>query len=170
VKAFALARPSNWRLRIVGPDEVGYHSELKRLVRAEGVADCVSIEGPVFGPEKSHLLAQSDLLVLPSHSENFGAVVAEALAHGTPAIASTGTPWSALETEGCGWWAKPDSISLAGAIRAAANLPPEKLRAMGALGRAYVQSELTWDICARKMAAVYRSRLDGALTPVGQVG
>lgn len=126
VKAFALARLSNWRLRIVGPDEVGYHDKLKQLARVEGVADRVSIEGPMFGAEKSRLLAQSDLLVLPSHSENFGSVVAEALAHGTPAIASVGTPWSALKCQGCGWWSEPDPISLAEAIRAAANLPPDR--------------------------------------------
>jgi glycosyltransferase involved in cell wall biosynthesis len=159
IKAFALANISGWHLRIVGPDEVGYQEYLRTLARTEGVGDSVSIEGPVFGPEKSHLLTQSDLLVLPSHSENFGAVVAEALAHGTPVIASTGTPWSVLESEGCGWWSEPAPDSLADAIRTASSLQPETLRAMGARGRVYVQSQLTWQTCARKMSAVYRSQL-----------
>lgn len=45
---------------------------------------------------------KSRAFVLPTHSENFGMVVAEALAHGCPAVASRGAPWAGLKTEGCG--------------------------------------------------------------------
>ena len=40
------------------------------------------------------LLAEHDLLILPSWSENFGHVVLEALLSGLPVVASSGTPWA----------------------------------------------------------------------------
>ena len=47
---------------------------------------------------------EADLFILPTHSENFGIVVAEALACGTPVITTQGTPWKELESNHCGWW------------------------------------------------------------------
>ena len=43
-------------------------------------------------------------------------VVAEALAHGVPVIASKGTPWSGVEAHGCGLWVENDPATLAAAI------------------------------------------------------
>jgi glycosyltransferase involved in cell wall biosynthesis len=39
------------------------------------------------------ILRSADIMVLPTYSENFGIVVAEALALGVPVITTTGTPW-----------------------------------------------------------------------------
>ena len=57
----------------------------------------------VAGSEIEKLFASFDIVVL-SYAEKFGLVVAEALAHGMPIIASKGTPWQRLEEIGCGWW------------------------------------------------------------------
>lgn len=157
IKAFSLAQLRGWRLRIVGPDDGGHCEPLRRMAQELGVAEQVCFEGAAFGAAKARILAGSDLLVLPSHSENFGVVVAEALAFGRPAIASTGTPWGALQTNHCGWWVPPDPGELAAAIRSAAQLSHESLREMGARGRAYVEGQLTWSACGRRMADLYRN-------------
>ena len=49
------------------------------------------------GEEKNKVIASNMALVLPSKSENFGNVVLEALAQGTPVIASKNTPWQILD-------------------------------------------------------------------------
>ena len=56
-----------------------------------------SFTGEVFGVQKADLLAKAELFVLPTHSENFGLAVAEALAHSTQVIVTYGAPWSGVK-------------------------------------------------------------------------
>jgi len=81
----AEVRPS--QLIIYGVGDPGYEAELRARVAA--VPD-VRWGGPVWGAEKYRALAQAGALVLPSFQENFGLVVAEALAVGTPVLTTTG--------------------------------------------------------------------------------
>src|SRR5262249_18492865 len=89
--ALADRRPQ-WRLGIAGPDELSHLAELKALAHDLGAPRVRFLE-PLYGSEKQAALQNADVFVLPSHNENFGLVVAEALAAGTPVIATTGTPW-----------------------------------------------------------------------------
>jgi len=155
IEAFARAKLSNWRLRIVGPDDGGYRETLRRLAQNLGIGELVSFEDTIFGEAKAQLFEETDVLALPSHSENFGVVVAESLASGTPAIASTGTPWSSLESQGCGWWIVPTPDNLATTLSAASLVTPKELRAMGMRGRNYVRTHLTWPRCTQRMAKLY---------------
>jgi glycosyltransferase involved in cell wall biosynthesis len=82
----ALTRVQNdVRLIIAGPDD-GARGAIERDVSALGLGSRVHLVGPVTGQTRSALLEHGDALVLPSHSENFGNVVLEAMAAGTPAI------------------------------------------------------------------------------------
>lgn len=144
IRAFGIALSNNWQLRIVGPDEVGHAEHLMKLVRRLGLNETVSIEGPVFGAEKERLLNDVDLFVLPSFSENFGMVVAEALAANLPVVASAGTPWSAIETHRCGWWVPPTLEGLLTAFRGVDEKSQDELIQMGARGRSFVERELSW--------------------------
>ena len=54
--------------------------------------------------EKVDFFVNADLFVLPSHNENFGLVYVEALAAGTPVVASKNTPWEEVEDANCGKW------------------------------------------------------------------
>ena len=86
-----------WDLVICGPDSGGYLPQLQQLVGMLGPAR-VAFVGPKYGEDKARLLSSSQLFVLPSYTENFGFVVAEALSAGVPAIVSKGAPWQELET------------------------------------------------------------------------
>jgi glycosyltransferase involved in cell wall biosynthesis len=72
--------------------------------------------GEVLSEAKKRLFENSDVAVVPSHTENFAIVVAEALAHGVPVIASMGTPWNRLDEMKCGLWVDNDAVSLADAF------------------------------------------------------
>ena len=105
VRAWAIVEAAHpdWRLRIIGPDELGHARELAALA-ANLKTQRVSIEGPVAGDAKTSAYREADLFVLPTLNENFAITVAEALAAGTPVIATKGAPWHGLEREDCGWW------------------------------------------------------------------
>ncbi|MBQ7178901.1 MAG: glycosyltransferase, partial [Victivallales bacterium] len=93
-------RFKNWELVIAGPDG-GVRDSLRDLVATDHIPR-VSFKEGIYGFEKYEFLSSSDIYVLPSHTENFGVTVAEALACGTPVIASQGTPWKDLDREGAG--------------------------------------------------------------------
>jgi glycosyltransferase involved in cell wall biosynthesis len=143
----------SWTLAIAGSGETDYVRELHARTDRAGLSQRVRFVGEVAGPHKDELLANADVLVLPSHVENFGIVVAEALARGVPVIASQGTPWSRLETVGCGLWVNNNPASLAVAIRRISQMP---LIDMGQSGREWMQREFGWNTIAGRMVHLYR--------------
>jgi glycosyltransferase involved in cell wall biosynthesis len=154
-----------WRLAIAGPEEAGHGRQVASLVQELGLQGVVELIGPVEESGKAAIFNSADLFVLPSFSENFGIVVAEAMAHGLPAIATTGTPWQELARRGCGWWVDPDPASLAGALAEAMSRSLEERRAMGAAGRAYARTQFSWDHIAEVTVAVYEWLLTGGTPP-----
>lgn len=154
VRAWGQLRPPNWRLLIAGPDEIGHLADVMAAVHQEGIKDVVEYIGEVDGERKASVYQNADLFVLPSFSENFGMVVAEALAHGLPVITTRGTPWVDLPKYDCGWWIDTGVEPLVDALRQAIELSSEEQRAMGERGRAYVQ-RYNWSDIARQTADVY---------------
>jgi glycosyltransferase involved in cell wall biosynthesis len=110
--------------------------------------------GAVEGEIKQSLFENTDIVIVPSHTENFGMVIAEALAHGVPVVASKGTPWKRVEEIGCGLWVENDPESLAKAIERMTRMP---LREMGERGRKWMQNDFTWDSKAKSMIKLFRS-------------
>lgn len=153
-----------WRLVIAGRGGAAYESEIRQLTDDLG-CERVVLPGPLYSTDKSDAYLAADLFVLPSHSENFGMTVAEALAHGCPAVASKGAPWSGLETEGCGWWVDHEVSELTSALGAAMSLSSEQLVAMGRNGRDWMERDFGWDSIAQRMEAAYRWVVDGGELP-----
>lgn len=94
--------------------------------------------------------------MLPTYSENFGIVVAEALWAGVPVITTKGTPWNELEERHCGWWIDlPPKESLEDALLAATILPRSELRLMSERGggKKLVAEKYTWKAVCDKMMA-----------------
>lgn len=144
----------DWELVIAGPLTGSYAETMQELARTLA-APRVTFIGQVLGEEKRALLARASLFVLPTRSENFGMVVPEALAHGTPVITTTETPWADLRRRGCGWTINPDREELERALRHAMSLPPENLREMGTIGRQWMRAEFAWGRIAEKMQLTY---------------
>ncbi len=153
-----------WRLRVVGRGEAGHEREIKELAHSLQLVR-VEFPGPLYGADKSRAYFSADLYVLPTHSENFGMAVAEALAHRIPAVVSQSAPWPRLEAEGCGWWVKHDVPSLTRALNAAMSVPADLLEAMGRKGRLWMERDFVWKTIADRMASAYRWRLEGGGSP-----
>ena len=165
VEAWAKVRPSGWRLRIVGPDEAGHLAEVEDAARKSGVGSSIEFVGELTGPAKNDAYVNANLFILPSYTENFGMVVAEAMAHSIPVVTTTGTPWSILSERGCGWWVAPTVEHIAQALASATALDDEALRAMGARCRNLVASEFSWEQTANKMQQLYQLALGGGSKP-----
>src|SRR5262249_43661954 len=147
---------------IAGPDEGGHRLEVDKAVSAAGLSDTVSFIGPVDGARKRSVYRTADLFVLPTYSENFGIVVAEALAYGVPVLTTTGAPWPALVERKCGWWVDPNIDNIAAGLREATLCEPGILQAMGARGRDWVSTEFNWEGISEKFIILYESVLTGA--------
>jgi glycosyltransferase involved in cell wall biosynthesis len=145
----------NWRLCIAGPDEGGHLAEVMRLVAQLGIGESVEYVGEVDGEAKANLYRSADLFVLPTFTENFGVVVAEALAHGLPVITTRGAPWAELETNRCGWWVEIGVQPLVRALREAMQMSDSERQEMGRRGRAYVQ-RFDWASVADQTISLYR--------------
>lgn len=142
-------------LVFAGPDDSMTRAGLEREARRHGLEGRVTFTGAVFGPAKLALLRQSSLLVLCSHDENFGYVVPEALACGTPALATDNLPWGMLSRRNAGWNAPFGIEGLAARLETILALSDSELRETGMRGRAVVESEMSWDSVARRMLDLY---------------
>jgi len=156
VEAWARLQPKNWQLVIAGPSEKGYQGVIEKRIQELKLTETISFPGEVVGDSKWQLYHQADLFVLPTLSENFGIVVAEALACKTPVITTKGAPWSDLEEYRCGWWIELGVTPLVDALQEAMLLSDIERVEMGRRGRSLVETKYTWEQTAQQMLEVYR--------------
>jgi glycosyltransferase involved in cell wall biosynthesis len=152
----ALKNMNDWSisLRICGSGDSAYSQHLQRLIQQLGLKGCIEFDGHVDGEKKTQSFMNSDACVVPSFTENFGMVVAEALAHGIPVIASKGTPWRDIEKHGCGLWVDNSPESLAEAI---GQIKSASLSEMGQRGRKWMNENYSWSKVAAQVFFSYRS-------------
>jgi glycosyltransferase involved in cell wall biosynthesis len=165
VEAWARVRPENWILHIVGPDEGEHLAELKQQVTVLGLGDRIRFSGGLTGDAKEAAFWNSGLFILPTHSENFGIAVAEAMAHGLPVITTHGAPWKLLEEESCGWWVPVSVDGIAAALDDATRRSIEELSAMGERGREVVTQRFAWERIAGDFLECYRWLLGEGVKP-----
>ena len=111
-----------WRLVIAGFPEENYLEKLKKFVSKNRLENSVYFLGPLLGEDLANIYKYSEIFVLPTFSENFGLVVAEALSYGLPTITTKDTPWSLLERENAGWCCESKVKDLERVIKIATNL------------------------------------------------
>jgi len=153
-----------WELHIVGPDSGEYFLQTQALAKDLRI-ERVAFPGPAYGHEKSQVYGSAELFVLPTHSENFGLVVAEALAHGVPAIVTKGAPWSGLEKEKCGWWVDKGVEPLTECLQEAMSKSSEELFDMGTRGRRWMERDFSWERIGKMMSETYEWVLGGGPPP-----
>ena len=115
--------------------------------------------GALSDDEKWEAYARADLFVLPTYSENFGIVVAEALWAGVPVITTKWTPWKELEERKCGWWIDVGVEPLVAAFRESLVISRQLLSEMGERGRRLVEEKYTWDAVVKAMIKGYEDIL-----------
>jgi glycosyltransferase involved in cell wall biosynthesis len=151
----ALALLPETMLIIAGNDEEDLIPKLRAQAARNGTAARIDFRGPVAGAAKDALLHTSTMLVLPSHSENFGNVVLEAMAASMPVLV---TPRVGLardvEEADAGIVCENEPESLAEAIRALLR-DPARCLAMGTRGRELVAHRFTWDAVGARMEQAY---------------
>ena len=143
----------NWELVIAGPAG-GVSRELEALVADRNIPR-VSFVGEIKGNAKYEFLSAADIYVLPSLTENFGVTVAEALACGTPVIASQGTPWQGLEREKAGRWIPIGVEPLVDALKDMMAMSYDERITMGKQGREWVTRDFSWKGLGAKMKMAY---------------
>jgi glycosyltransferase involved in cell wall biosynthesis len=145
----------DWQLVIAGPDEGGHRASLQATIRQRRISRITFLD-PVYGEAKDALLADADLFVLPTISENFGIAVAEALGAGLPAVVTRGAPWQGLHSHNCGWWVEQGVEPLLTALAEATAISASERKAMGLRGRDWMRRDFGWEAIGQQMAAVYR--------------
>jgi glycosyltransferase involved in cell wall biosynthesis len=161
IEALSRARDLDLRLDIAG--EGNYEAHLKSLTDALGLADRVRFLGYVPNNDLPTLYSRYDLFALPSLTESFGIVFAEAMACGLPVLATTvgGIP-EVVRNGVDGILVPPGDVdALASSLRDLAR-DRGRLREMGRAGLERITTQFTWTAVARAYEEVYRTALSSA--------
>jgi len=142
--------PRDWLLLVVGIPEDYTPQQLETYVQRSSGAGRVRVFDGVGRPQP---YAIASLFLLPSHSENFGLVIAEALAHAVPAVVTDTTPWRDLNDHG--GWCVPWT-GFPAAVRSATAESADDLRARGRSARDWAVAAFSWDRSAQKLTEFYR--------------
>ena len=170
----------DWSVMIVGNGEDEYRKALNEKVAKLGLSDKIQILAPVFGAAKMKIYQESSVFCLPSYSENFGMVIAEAMSCGLPTITTNGTPWQFLNGEEAtmganldvlgdskrtGWCIDLNVENLVLALREAMMMNPEELYDMGQRGSNLVNESFNYRSVAKKNKRLYEWIVRGGDEP-----
>ena len=144
----------NWTLEIVGPDNYNYLSELNRITKKLKLKRVI-FSKEIHGEEKNKKYQSANLFILPSHSENFGVSVAEALSNGIPCIVSKGAPWKILDEKKAGWWIDNSVEMITKNLINILSISTSELESMGLNGKNLVSEEFNWNKVSAMMTEVY---------------
>jgi glycosyltransferase involved in cell wall biosynthesis len=148
------AQFSRWRLVLAGDGPSEYVSRLKNQVKGNRIL----FTGWLEGERKDAVLGGASLLALPSHQENFGLCVMEALSHSVPVLVSPNVNLATeIASANAGWIAALNKDALAATL-AEALRDEEELKRRGRAGREFSQ-KYSWENAARELAKLYQEIL-----------
>jgi len=154
IEAFSEAGPKSGRLVIAGPEgEPGYRTTLEQRARKAGIESRVTFTGALYDQDKSALMMDTDIFVLPSRYENFANSAAEAIAYGIPVIVTDSCGICSLVKGRAGLVIAPEKQPLVAALRDLISNP--LLQAELKAGCKEVAGELGWDRLTEQMEGHY---------------
>jgi glycosyltransferase involved in cell wall biosynthesis len=119
-------------LVVAGPDQTGSKAELQGLARELGVSDRVRWPGMLSGDAKWGAFRLSEFFVLPSHQENFGIVVAEAMALRKPVLITNKVNiWREIAADNAGKVVNYDLEEIANGLQKLCALTPKQREIVG---------------------------------------
>ena len=147
---------SDWRLMVAGDGSPEYARTLKQLTSSNAAEEQILFTGWLDGGMKEAVLREASLLALPSHQENFGLCVMEALARGVPVLISPQVNLAPqIENAGAGWVSELDGAQLKSTLAEALRSKQERT-ARGMAGQTLAKA-FAWPIIARQLSALYAS-------------
>lgn len=143
-------------IKLAGHDEIGLRGQLEPWLRRPDGRSCGDFLGHLEGDAKWALLAGADVVMMPTLQENFGNSLVEAMAVGTPVIATEGVGASHYMRRIDPMLVVPrQQVRLDQALADILGDTARRER-IGAAGQELVRSELQWDGIAERMCTVYR--------------
>jgi glycosyltransferase involved in cell wall biosynthesis len=130
----------DWELVVAGPDYGQY--------QGSDILSTVLYLGSVSGDDKNKVLENCEFLVLPSYSENFGVVIAEAMAFSKPVITSSNTPWEELNDKCAGRCV--DLNDFESALKEFLELDESEMAKMGSNARKIIQDKYSWGLRSKE--------------------
>ena len=155
----------DWQLLVIGNGEAEYIHSLENRVESLGLKDSIKILPPVFGEAKIKVYQESALFCLPSFSENFGMVIAEAMSCGTPVITTTNCPWEILNETDTGWCVDLSVDNLERALREAMEMDANALYDMGQRASKLIYDNFDYRSVTRKTLSLYEWLLNSGEKP-----
>jgi glycosyltransferase involved in cell wall biosynthesis len=143
-------------LDIFGEDDDNFMPELQGFVQENMLQEIVQFKGKLNPSERNQILQSYDLLVLTSHQENFGLVVAEALDQKIPVLISDKVNLcDEVENHQCGWVTSLSVKSISKKVEEAFRTPKHIRAQMGARGHEYVRESYSFEKVAEKYWELY---------------
>lgn len=161
---------SDWNVIVIGNGENSYIEKLKQRIDSIGLQDKISILPPAFGKRKIQIYHESSIFCLPTYSENFGMVIAEAMSCGVPVITTNGTPWQLLngdistmganldilgENKRTGWCIDLSVENIEKTLLEAMSLPSDQLYNLGQKGSILIKENFNYHSVAKKNKELY---------------
>lgn len=159
------SRDEKLQLVMAGADQQGWQKQLMFLAKSRGVADRITWTGMLTGEVKWGAYRAADAFVLPSHSENFGIVVPEALSCGVPVLISNRVNiWREVKQEGAGLVEEDTLSGTTALLERWLSMPTAEAERMRARTRGCFAAHFEIGQAARELvAAIERIRAAGAV-------
>lgn len=148
-------------LVFAGTGEEAYIESIRRRAQLLGLGDNVRFLGHLSGEAKFSALAAADVFLLPSHQENFGIAVAEALHAGVPVVLTRNVNiWREIEDANAGIAVTEDDLDKRLASAVTALLSDDKRRAMMSRNAQKLASDaFSWDTSCKRTLQIYEDVL-----------
>ncbi len=145
-----------------GTGQPQYLEKLKMLVKTFSLENQVTFTGFVAGNDKQLLLQGADVFALPSHSENFGIAIAEALIAELPVIITPGIQISAeIAAAEAGIVVEADEIAFSEALYQVIS-QPELHRKLRQNGLNLANTRYSWRAIAQDISLIYQTILSNS--------